>query len=434
MNRLIVRALGATAVAVLSFWLAGCESKTSAQGPPQMPAPQVDVSPVVSEDVEIHTEWVATIDGSLNAQIQPQVMGYLIRQNYKEGAFVQKGQVLFEIDPRPFQALVDQATAQLAQAESQVALTESQVAQADAQLAQTTAQLGKADLDVKRDTPLVQARAIPQSQLDTELQAKAAAEAAVKASKGNVTASQAAVKAAQASVKAARAAVAQAELNLEFTHVRSLIDGVAGVAETQIGNLVKTETVLTTVSQVNPIRVYFPISEREYLLLAGMKDPRATGNLLNNPKAPPLQLILTDGSTYPQKGQVIFADRQVDAKTGTIRIAAAFPNPGNVLRPGQFGRIRALTGKQADALLIPQRAVAERQGVHQVAVVGADNKVKIQPVTLGQMVGSRVVINSGLKAGDRVVVEGLAKAIDGGTVVPKVVQSQSDARPASSGE
>jgi len=430
MNRLGVTALCAAAVVVSSFLTVGCESKTQAQSPPGMPPPQVDVAPVVRENVDIHTEWVDTVDGSLNAQIQPQVMGYLIKQNYREGAYVRKDDVLFEIDPRPFQALVDQAAAQLAQAESQVILSESQVAQADSQVAQSIAQLGKADIDVKRDTPLVQARAIPQGQLDTELQAKAAAEAAVKAAKANYAASQASVKSAQASVKAAKAALAQAELNLGFTHVRSLIDGVAGVAATQIGNLVKTDTVLTTVSQVNPIRVYFPIAEREYLLLAGKTNPKEIGNLLHNPKAPPLQLILTDGTTYAQKGQVIFADRQVDAKTGTIRIAAAFPNPGNVLRPGQFGRIRALTGRQPEALLIPQRAVTERQGQHLVALVGTDNKVKLQTVTIGQTVGSRYVITKGVKAGDRVIVEGLAKAPDGGTVVPKVVTSQMDARPA----
>lgn len=432
MNRLGVRALGAATVIVSSFLTASCESKSQAQGPP--PPPQVDVVPVVAENVDIHTEWVATVDGSLNAQIQPQVMGYLIKQNYREGAYVRKGDVLFEIDPRPFQALVDQAAAQLTQTESQVILSQSQVAQADSQVAQAVAQLGKADIDVKRDTPLAQARAIPQGQLDTELQAKAAAEAAVKASKANFAASQASVKAAEASVKAAKAALAQAELNLGFTHVRSLIDGVAGVAATQIGNLVKTDTVLTTVSKVNPIRVYFPIAEREYLMLAGKTNPKEIGNLLHNPKAPPLQLILTDGTTYSQKGQVIFADRQVDAKTGTIRIAAEFSNPGNVLRPGQFGRIRALTARHPEALLIPQRAVTERQGQHLVAVVGTGNKVKLQAITLGQTVGSRYVVTTGVKAGDRVVVEGLAKAVDGGTVVPNVVTSRIDARAAAGGE
>ncbi len=372
----------------------------------------------------IHSEWVGTIDGSLNAQIQPQVMGYLIRQNYQEGAFVRKGDVLFEIDQRPFQALVDQASAQLAQAEGQVVLTESQVAQAESQVLQARAELGKAELDVKRDTPLVEARAIPQGQLDTELQAAAAAEAALKASQANLAASRASVKTAEASVKAAKAALAQAELNLGFTRVRSLIDGVAGVAQTQIGNLVKTDTILTTVSQVNPIRVYFPISEREYLLLARKTKPGEVGNLLFDRKAPALELILTDGNIYQQKGKVIFADRQVDATTGTIRIAAAFPNPGNVLRPGQFGRIRALTGEQLDALLVPQRAVAERQGQHQVAIVGSDNKVKLQTVVLGQAVGSRYVISGDIKPGDRVVVEGLAKAMDGGSVVPKTAQAE----------
>jgi membrane fusion protein (multidrug efflux system) len=404
------------------FTLTSCGGKSSAAGPPAFPPAEVDVMPVAQEDVQIFSEWVATLDGSVNAQIQPQVTGYVVRQNYQEGTFVSKGQTLFEIDPRPLQAAVDMAKAQLTQAESQVSQAESQVIQAESQVAQAKAQLGKAQLDVNRDTPLAKARAIAQSQLETELQALAAAEAAVKAAEANVATGQAGVKTARAAVGAAQANLRQAELNLGFTQVRSLVDGIAGIAQTQIGNLVKTDTVLTTVSQLDPVRVYFPISEKEYLALAGMKNRGEPGNLLNNPKAQALELILTDGQTFPHKGRIIFADRQVDSQTGTIRIAAAFPNPGNVLRPGQFGRIRALTSEKTAALLIPQRAVTELQGKYQVAVVDPANKVQLRTVTLGPVIQSRYVVETGLKAGERVVVEGLAKATDGSTVVPKAVK------------
>jgi membrane fusion protein (multidrug efflux system) len=408
--------------ALCTLTLGSCGAKSA--GPPAYPPAEVDVFPVAQENVQIHSEWVATLDGSVNAQIQPQVTGYVVRQNYQEGAFVRKGQVLFEIDPRPLQATADMAKAQLTQAESQVTQAESQVIQAESQVAQATAQLGKAQLDVKRDTPLAKARAIAQEKLETELQALAAAEAAVKSAQANVATSQAGVKTARAAVGAAQANVRQAELNLGFTEVRSLLDGVAGIAQTQIGNLVKTDTVLTTVSQLDPVRVYFPISEKEYLTLAGMKNPGEVGNLLNNPKAQSLELILTNGQTFAHKGRIIFADRQVDAQTGTIRIAAAFPNPGNVLRPGQFGRIRALTSEKTAALLIPQRAVTELQGKYQVAVVDSANKVQLRTVTLGPAMQSRYVVETGLKPGERVVVEGLAKAMDGSTVVPRTVKAQ----------
>lgn len=419
MNRRTLR-LAAVALPLLSsaILLTGCGGPASG-GPPPMQPPAVDVTPVVSEDVQVNSEWVATIDGSVNAIIQPQVTGYLVRQLYQEGSFVRKGQVLFEIDPRPFQAQVDQAAAQLAQAESQVVQAQSQVEQSQSQIAQAAAQLRKAELDVQRDTPLAQARAIAQSQLDTEIQAKAAADAALQASKANLSTSQAAVKTAQAAVKASKAALAQAELNLGFTQVHSLIDGIAGVAQTQIGNLVKTDTTLTTVSQVDPIRVYFPISEQEYLNLAVGRKPGDPAGLLSPNQVPALELVLSNGTTYAQKGKVTFTDRQVDSQTGTIRVAASFPNPGNVLRPGQFGRIHALTGTRKNALLVPQRAVTEMQGKHQVAVVLAGNKVQIRQVKLGPTVGSRYVIESGLRAGESVVVEGLAKAMDGGTVVPQ---------------
>src|SRR6267142_4374879 len=281
-------------LAVFTFTAAGC-GRTQAAAPP--PAPEVQVVPVIQQDVPVYKEWVATLDGYVNAQIQPQVSGYLIKQNYKEGSLVRKGQVLFEIDPRPFKAALDRAKGDLAQAE---------------------AQLGKSTLDVERDTPLAKARAIAQSQLDNEIQAKLGAQAAIESN---------------------RAAVEQAELNLEWTKVTSLVDGIAGIAQVQIGNLVGSNSILTSVSQVDPVKAFFPITEREYLL-AQNKGNASSGKHPISFFGNSLQLILTDGSTYPQKGRILLADRQVDPGTGTIRIVAAFPNPGNVLRPGQYGRVR----------------------------------------------------------------------------------------------
>src|SRR5229473_290038 len=259
------------------------------------PAPEVRVAPVIQQDVPVFSEWVATMDGYVNAQIRPQVSGYIIKQEYKEGSLVRKGQVLFEIDPRPFKAALDRAKGDLAQAQ---------------------AQLGKSILDVERDTPLAEARAIAKSQLDNEIQAKRGAQAAIESSK---------------------AAVEQAELNLEWTKVTSLVDGIAGIAQAQIGNLVGPSSILTSVSQVDPIKVFFPITEHEYLL-AQSKSNTGSGKHTINFFGNSLQLMLTDGSIYPQKGRILLADRQVDPGTGTIRIIAAFPNPGNILRPGQYGR------------------------------------------------------------------------------------------------
>jgi RND family efflux transporter MFP subunit len=358
---------------ILGFLLcAGCSQKaTSAQQSP----PQVEVVNVVQKDVPIYGEWVATLDGYVNAQIQPQVTGYLVKQDYREGSLVHKDDVLFEIDPRPFQAVLDQAKAQLAQAE---------------------AQLGNATLNVKRDIPEAQASAIPQSQLDTDTQTELAGKAAV---------------------EAGQAAVEQASLNLGFTRVRSLITGIAGIAQVQVGNFVTPTTVLTGVSQVNPIKAYFPISGDEYLQIAN-KIGAGTVNLLSTTSTIPLQLILSDGSTYPRTGKVLFADRQVDQQTGTIRIAGAFPNPGNILRPGQYGRVRAMTRMRKGALLVPQRAVSELQGSYEVAVVGPDNKVGIRAVEVGERVGTMWIINKGLNPGDRVVAEGTLKVKDGGKVTP----------------
>ena len=364
---------------------AGCKKASSAQPPP----PKVEVASVIQKDVPIYSDWVATLDGYVNAQIQPQVSGYLIKQDYREGSVVQKDDVLFEIDPRPFQAVLDQAKAQLAQAE---------------------AQLGNATINVKRDIPEAQASAIPQSQLDTDTQTELAA---------------------KASVEAGQAAVEQAALNLGFTKVRSLITGIAGIAQVQVGNLVAPSTVLTGVSQVNPIKAYFPITGDEYLQIANKIGPD-TINLLSKTSTIPLQLTLSDGSIYAHSGKILFADRQVDQQTGTIRIAGEFANPGDILRPGQYGRVRAMTQMRKGALLVPQRAVTELQGSYEVAVVGPDNKIAIRSVDAGVRVDSLWVINKGLNPGDRVVAEGVSKVRDGSVVtpVPFNAESASGAGPA----
>jgi membrane fusion protein, multidrug efflux system len=368
--------------------LAGCGNKnvTAPGPPPPMPVAVVQVTPT---DVPLTGEWVGTLDGFVNAQIQPQASGYLIKQNYKEGAEVAKGQVLFEIDPRPFQAALDQANGQLEQAKGQVL--------------QAQAQLGLAQINVNRDTPLAQARAIAQSQLDNEVQQKAQAEAAVLSAK--------------ASVAAAEAGVANAKLNLGFTEVRSLISGVAGQATTQVGNLVNPQSALTSVSQLNPIKVYFSISDREYMALTE-RAHRGGRDLLNSASAIPITLTLANGQPFPLKGRIAFVDRQMNPQTGSIRIAAAFPNPGNVLRPGQFGRIKAETELRSGALLIPQAAVFEFQGLHQVYVAGADGKAHVETVNLGAQIGANWVAESGISVGDKVIVDNLQKLRDGVPVNP----------------
>jgi RND family efflux transporter MFP subunit len=349
--------------------LGGCGGSKAAAPPPP---PAVEVATVVQRDTPIYSDWVATLDGYVNAEIQPRVSGYIIKQNYREGAVVRKGEVLFEIDPRPLKAALDQAKAQLAQAE---------------------AQLGKASLDVERDTPLATARAIAQSQLDTEVQGKLAA---------------------QASVLAAKANVDQAELNLEFTKVTSLVSGIAGIARVQIGNLVGPSSILTSISQVDPIKAYFTVSEQVFMDFHRRFPTERS--VEEQRKRMPLQLILGDGSIYEHIGTISFADREVNAATGTIRVAGLFPNPNNLLRPGGYGRVRLSARTATGAMLIPQRAVTELQGSYQVAVVSRDNKVSIRPVTVGDRVGNLWIVTDGLKAGERVIVEGLLKIRDGAVV------------------
>jgi membrane fusion protein (multidrug efflux system) len=303
-----------------------------------------------------------------------------MKQNYTEGTVVHKGDVLFEIDPRPFEAALQQSKGQLAQSQ---------------------AQLGKTKLDVARDTPLAKESAIPQAQLDNDVQANEAA---------------------KAMVAAAQAQVDQAELNLGFTKVRSLISGVAGLAKGQIGDLVGPTTILTTVSQVEPIKAYFAISEQQYLKLADRISAVAEGRRRAGQQKI-LELVLSDGSVYPRKGSVVLADRQIDVKTGTIRMAGAFENPGGILRPGMFGRVRAVTGVSKSALLVPQRSVVEAQGSYSVVVVDSNNQASIRPVKTGERVGQMWVITDGIKAGEQVIAEGMQKAREGVTVRPKQFNS-----------
>ena len=342
--------------------------------------PEVEVTTVTQQDVPLYTECIATLDGYVNAQIQPQVTGYLTKQKYTEGMVVRKGDVLFEIDPRPFEALLQQSKGQLAQAE---------------------AQLGKSKLDVARDVPLARESAIPQAQLDNDIQAHEAA---------------------QAMVDAAKAQVDQAELNLGFTKVRSLIGGVAGLAKGQIGDLVGPTTILTTVSQVEPIKAYFAISEQQYLQFADRISAVSEGRRAAGQQRI-LELVLSDGSVYPRKGAVVFADRQVDVKTGTIRMAGAFENPGGKLRPGMFGRVRAITGVSKAALLVPQRSVMEAQGSYSVVVVDSNNQASIRPVKMGERVGQMWVITEGVRPGEQVIAEGMQKVRQGVTVRAKQFNS-----------
>jgi RND family efflux transporter MFP subunit len=366
-------AIGLVAAVLLVSALGCSDGKVRASAPP--PPPVVEVAPVIQKDVPVQGEWVGTLEGFVNAQIQPQVSGYLIRQDYQEGALVRRGQLLFEIDPRPFQAVLDQAKGQLAQAEAQMA---------------------NAELNVKRDIPEAEAHAIPQSQLDTDTQS---------------------LRGAKAAVESGQAAVEQAVLNLGYTRVVSLIDGIAGINTVQVGNLVGPSTVLTAVSQVSPIKVYFPISEQEYLRMADGGGPGSV-DFLTHASRIPLQLTLADGSTYPHPGRIIFADRQVNTQTGTIQIVGEFPNSKNLLRPGQYARIQTPIGNVTGALLVPQAAVNQQQGTYQVTVVGADNRAQLRTVQVGPTVGTQWMITSGLKPGERVIAVGADKAKEGGLVNP----------------
>jgi RND family efflux transporter MFP subunit len=352
--------------------------------------PDVLVAQVKQQDIPIYGEWIGTLAGQVNANVQAQVSGYLLKRDYQEGANVRTGQLLFEIDPRPFQAALDQA--------------EGQLAQAIAQLANAEAVQHRDQLDVERYTPLAKEQAASQQDLDNANQNNLAAKATVATD--------------QAQIKSAQAAVETAKLNLGFTNVTSPVNGIADVARAQVGDLVSPNSgTLTTVSTLDPIRDYFTVSEQDYLRLKG----QFSGSDKQGWK---LRLILADGTTYLHEGAFYFAGRAIDQNTGSIQLAALFPNPGNVLRPGQYGKVRAVVHTAKGALLVPQAAVADLQGSYQVSVVGQDNKIAIRSVKVGERVGTMWIIHDGLKPGERVVAQGQQTLRPGTTVQPKPFVTQ----------
>jgi RND family efflux transporter MFP subunit len=387
----------------------GCSRNTSGATAPQLL--EVRVVEAAQRDVPVYKEWIGTLDGLVNADIKAEVSGYLVQQAYTEGSFVKKGQLLFQIDARPFQAALDQATGQLAQSQGQLAQAHAQLSQAEAQVAVAEANERRTQLDVDRYTPLVQQQAITQQDLDNATQYNMAAKAQVQASRAQVETARAQITATEAAVQSAKATVETAQINLGFTRLTSPIDGIPGIAQLQVGALVSPASpAITTVSTLDPIKVYFTVSEQEYLdfarRFATPELREADLRKLN------LELILADGATYPQTGKFDFTDRQVDVRTGAIRIAGLFPNPGNTLRPGQYGKVRRAR-VQPGAVLIPQQAVMELQGTRLVAVVDSGNKVSVRPVQLGETVGREWIVRQGVKPGERVVVEGLQKVRQG---------------------
>jgi membrane fusion protein (multidrug efflux system) len=375
-GRAALQLYAVTTLAAAALLSGGC---TKEKAPPP-PPPTVEVVDVIQKDVPLYKEWVGSLDGNVNAVIRPQVSGYLIKQNYREGELVKKGQILFEIDPRTFQSELNQTKAQLSQQQARHATA-------------------KANLE--RIRPLAAKNAVSQKDLDDAVGSELST---------------------RSSVEAAQAAVENAQLNLGFTRITSPVDGVAGIAKTQLGNLVgpNTQTELTTVSSLNPIKAYINISEQEYL------DFNATNK--GNAASIPLELILADGSIYPHKGRMALADRQIDPTTGTLKIGALFANGDNLLRPGQYGRIRAVMGIRKGALLVPQRSVGEMQGKYLVAVVKADNTADIRPVKVAEQVGTQWVVTEGLKAGEKIIVEGIQKVKPGSPVNPQPYDPQAQTK------
>lgn len=363
------RALRLTSIGVSCLVLMLVAACDKAAPPPQVPT--VEVAKVAQRDVPIYMEWIGSLDGNVNAVIRPQVTGYLVRQNYREGDLVKQGQPLFEIDARTFEAAVEEAKGMRAQQQARYDTSKANLA---------------------RIKPLAARNAVSQKDLDDSVGAELSA---------------------KASLEAAEASLKTAQLNLGFTRMTSPITGIAGIAKAQIGDLLSPNmsSELTTVSALDPIKVYFNISEREYLKVAANHDPEK--------KNVPIELLLVDGSSYPEPGKFLLLNRQVDTTTGTFKAIAQFPNPKNLLRPGQYGKIRVTMSVAKDALLIPQRAVTEMQGKYLVAVVGADNKVDIRSVTVGERIGTEWIISGGLKPGESVVAEGTQKVKPGVTVSPK---------------
>jgi membrane fusion protein, multidrug efflux system len=379
---------GAFCLIALALIIGAIRPKHVSGASPAAP-PNVQVALVEQRDVPVYGEWIGTLDGLVNADVRAQVTGYLLRQDYQEGAFVRKGQLLFQIDPRPFQAALDQAAGQLAQAK--------------AMLANAQAVQGRTQLDVNRYTPLAREQAASQQDLDNAVQNNLAAIASIETAK--------------AQIRTYEAAVETARINLEFTRLAAPIDGIAGQALLQVGALVNPSSgPVTSVSTVNPIKVYFTVGEPQYL--AWRRRFPTEASRLEADKNLHLRLILADGSIYPHEGTFFFADRQVNESTGAIRLAGLFPNPENVLRPGGYAKVRAVIRTQQAALVVPQRAVSEIQGGYQVAVVDSDDKIAIRNVKVGDRVDSLWVVTEGLNPGDRVVVEGIQKARSGAHVNP----------------
>jgi RND family efflux transporter MFP subunit len=380
---------GALCLLVIGLIVVAIYPKGVSGAPPGAP-PLVEVVQVEQKDVPIFGEWIGTLDGLTNADVRAQVTGYLLRQGYQEGAFVNKGQLLFEIDPRPFQAALDQAEGQLAQARAQLATAE--------------AVQGRTQLDVEKYAPLAKQQAASQQDLDNSVQNNLAAKATVES--------------ARALIKTDEAAVETAKINLDFTRLVAPIEGIAGQAQLQVGALVNLASgPVTSVSTVDPIKVYFTVGEPQYLAWRKRFPTETTREAAD--KNLHLQLILADGSTYAHEGRFYFADRQVNESTGAIRLAGLFPNPGNILRPGGYAKVRAVIRMQQNALLVPQRAVTELQGSYQVATVDDQNKVSIRSVKVGDRVGSEWVIDEGLKPGEKVISEGVQKVRPGMVVNPK---------------
>jgi len=413
-----VGSFNCTLLLLLAVLLAstGCSNQTSGATTP-VPT-EVQVAQVEQRDVPIYSEWIGTLDGLVNADIKAQVTGYLLDQAYQEGTFVKKGQLLFQIDPRPFQAALDLAQGQLAQSEGQLAQARAQLSQAEAQVSVAEANQRRTQLDVDRYIPLAQQQAITTQDLDNATQNNLAAKAQVQSAQAQVETARAQIVAANAAVQAAKATAEAAQINLGFTRLTSPIDGIPGIAQQQVGSLVSPASpTITTVSTLDPIRAYFTVAEQEYL---DFHRRYSTPDTLNaKRKELKLELILADGTVYGQTGTFYFADRQVDVRTGAIRVAGLFPNPGNSLRPGEYGRVRTAMRVQSGALLVPQRAVNELQGSYQIGIVDSNNKVDIRFVKVGERIGSEWLISDGLKPGERVVAEGVQKVRPGMLVNPQ---------------
>lgn len=405
---------------VLPILLAtGCtEKKVESAGPTP---PEVEVMQVEPQDVPITKEWVGTLKGLVNTDIRSKVSGYLLRQTYTNGDSVRKGALLFEVDSRPFQAAVDQAQANLEQARGTVQEAQAQLLQAKANQQKMEAELGKTEIDVTRFTPLAKAKAISQQELDNAVQANLASKAQVEAAKALIATATATIEARNAAVVAAQAALEDAQLNLGYTKIVSPIAGIAGIANAQVGDLVgpQTPTPMTTVSTADPILAQFAASEQDYLA-AVHADAKSSGTAVQTfLKKLRFTLILANGSEFPRQGVLQYVDREVDVRTGTINVQVAFPNPGNVLRPGGYATVKSVVRMQKGVLAVPQRALTELQGRYMVDIVDDQNKVSLRQVTPGEQVGSIWVVQQGLKPGERIVVEGTQKVREGIQVVPK---------------